>query len=220
MNNLGKTTTGTCTSCDKQLSKAGATKHLQNCPKRTLKDGDERYFLISVQGRYSPEYWLYLEASANVTLTKLDDYLRDIWLECCGHMSDFIIGDQTFSNPADRSYGERSMRVKLGDLLEKGHSFRHEYDMGSTTELTLKVVGERFGAKRTSPAIELLARNTAPVIVCQKCGNTAAEFVCSECRYEDSGWLCQACSEDHECGEDMLLPVVNSPRVGECGYTG
>lgn len=24
----------------------------------------------------------------------------------------------------------------------------------------------------------------------------------------------------HECGEDMLLPVVNSPRVGMCDYTG
>jgi hypothetical protein len=32
--------------------------------------------------------------------------------------------------------------------------------------------------------------------------------------------LCQACAEDHECGEDMQLPVVNSPRVGVCGYAG
>ena len=24
----------------------------------------------------------------------------------------------------------------------------------------------------------------------------------------------------HECGQEMLLPVVNSPRVGVCGYVG
>ncbi len=36
----------------------------------------------------------------------------------------------------------------------------------------------------------------------------------------DAGWLCDSCAEDHKCGEDMLLPVVNSPRTGVCGYTG
>jgi len=34
------------------------------------------------------------------------------------------------------------------------------------------------------------------------------------------GWLCDECAPKHKCGEDMLLPVVNSPRVGKCGYTG
>jgi hypothetical protein len=92
--------------------------------------------------------------------------------------------------------------------------------MGSTTELTLKVVEERLGAKAATPAIELLAQNIAPVIVCTECGKEAAANVCSECQYDESGWLCEACSEDHECGEDMLLTVVNSPRVGVCGYMG
>jgi hypothetical protein len=217
---MGKTSTGICTCCGKELSKTAVAKHLQNCPERALDDGDERYFLIRVQGRYSPEYWLYFEASADETLTNLDGCLRDIWLECCGHMSLFKIGNQIYTSHPDRSYGEKSMRAKLGDLLYKGLIFRHEYDMGSTTELTIKVVGERFGAKPASPAIELLARNIAPVILCSECGNAAAENVCSECQYNGSGWLCETCSTNHECGEDMLLPVVNSPRVGVCGYTG
>ena len=25
---------------------------------------------------------------------------------------------------------------------------------------------------------------------------------------------------EHECGAEVLLPVVNSPRVGVCGYSG
>jgi hypothetical protein len=38
--------------------------------------------------------------------------------------------------------------------------------------------------------------------------------------YPDEGWLCDECAVGHECGEEMLLPVVNSPRVGVCGYVG
>jgi len=29
---------------------------------------------------------------ARATLTDLDGFLRDIWLECCGHLSAFDIG--------------------------------------------------------------------------------------------------------------------------------
>jgi hypothetical protein len=28
------------------------------------------------------------------------------------------------------------------------------------------------------------------------------------------------CAAKHECGEEMLLPVLNSPRAGVCGYCG
>ncbi len=65
----------------------------------------------------------------------------------------------------------------------------------------------------------VLSRNEAPVIVCQSCGKPATQ-VCSQCVYDGEGWLCEECAEDHECGEEMFLPVVNSPRVGMCGYTG
>jgi hypothetical protein len=34
-----------------------------------------------------------------------------------------------------------------------------------------------------------------------------------------NGWLCDAHAEKHK-HQDMFLPVVNSPRVGQCGYTG
>ena len=42
----------------------------------------------------------------------------------------------------------------------------------------------------------------------------------TQCIYEDKGCLCDACAKSHECGEEMLLPLVNSPRAGVCGYTG
>ncbi|MDD4580331.1 MAG: hypothetical protein PHF80_06615 [Methanothrix sp.] len=43
---------------------------------------------------------------------------------------------------------------------------------------------------------------------------------CCVCSGESTGRVCDECGKTHECGEDMLLPVVNSPRVGMCDYTG
>jgi hypothetical protein len=31
--------------------------------------------------------------------------------------------------------------------------------------------------------------------------------------------FCAACADEHE-NENMMLPVTNSPRMGECGYEG
>jgi hypothetical protein len=94
----------------------------------------------------------------------------------------------------------------------------HEYDFGSTTELTIKVVSE-FESTMKTGKVEILARNDPPQIKCSYCDNRATA-ICTECIYEDAGWLCDDCAEDHDCGQDMMLPVVNSPRTGVCGYTG
>ena len=99
-----------------------------------------------------------------------------------------------------------------------GQTCSYEYDYGTTTELKLKVISERE-VEAKGKAIQVLARNTPPLILCNVCGKPATE-VCAQCIYDDEGWLCDDCAEEHECGEEMLLPVVNSPRVGMCAYTG
>src|SRR6266496_258958 len=108
--------------------------------------------------------------------------------------------------------------VPLDQVLHPGQTCSYEYDFGSTTELTLKVISEReVPAKKK--AIEILARNNLPTVPCDVCGKPATN-TCTQCIYEDKGWLCDACAKDHECGEEMLWPMVNSPRAGVCGYTG
>ena len=101
----------------------------------------------------------------------------------------------------------------LTDRLE----FKHDYDFGTTTRLTLRVLGM---VKVPLPAheIRIVARNDAPEMLCE-CGQPAT-WVCTECYWDDEGLLCDKCAEDHECGEECLLPVVNSPRCGVCGYCG
>jgi hypothetical protein len=166
-------------------------------------------------------YWLHLEAPVDVTLDDLDSFLRDVWLECCGHLSAFTIGGVSYSaSPEDLGWWreERSTNVKLGKVLHVGDEFLHEYDFGSTTYLKLKVVAEYEGPPRGRD-IEVMAQNAPPPIPCSACGQPATQ-VCSMCSWEAEGWLCDACGKEHECGEDMFLPVVNSPRVGVCGYTG
>jgi len=221
------TSRGTCFLCDGTFSNAGMTRHIQGCLQKHPAGGPTspqaqlrraRVFHLVVQGRYAPGYWLHLEARASARLDDLDQFLRHIWLECCGHLSAFTIGEQSYSDSPTDDFIEKNMRVELGHVLEPRLRFTHEYDFGSTTHLALKVASERDAEYRREP-IRLLARNNPPPIPCGVCGKPAV-VLCAECRYEPDGWLCKACARKHECSDEMFLPVVNSPRVGVCGYTG
>lgn len=222
---MGKTNEGKCLFCDKTFSKVSMKRHLDICKIRTeeyiteYSGISEKYLGIMIQGYENPEYWIYVDMPANSTLKVLDGFLRNIWLECCGHLSLFEIGGQSFSVSPDREFEDRSMSTKLESVLDEGMQFKYEYDFGSTTTLKLKIVSKFYGKKRIKNKVKLLARNHQPNIKCSYCGNQARN-VCCECLYEDAGWVCDTCAADHECGEDMFLPVVNSPRVGVCAYNG
>jgi hypothetical protein len=115
---------------------------------------------------------------------------------------------------------ELGMNRKLKDVVEPGMELLYEYDFGTTTALLVKVLGECEAPMGKVKPIQILSRNEAPEILCDECGKASAVEICVECQWDEGGWLCQACAETHECDEDMRLPVVNSPRTGECAYTG
>jgi len=218
---------GKCNLCGGTFSKAAMTKHLKSCKQRNgISDTSSgsrssqkiKSFHLVVEGRYLPDYWMHLEVPANAKLTALDNFLRQIWLECCGHMSTFTIEDKVYSVAPLAEFNDETMNVKLSEVLKPGMKFYHEYDFGTTTHLTLKVVSEQE-SKIKGKSIRVLARNDPPFITCTSCGKTATQ-VCTECLWQGEGWLCDECVAEHQCDEDMLLPVVNSPRVGMCGYTG
>jgi len=223
------TSKGQCHLCHGSFAKTVMTRHLQKClasaaapPRRPATLKAQKTFYLLVEGRYEPHYWLHLEAPAAASLEQLDRFLRGIWLECCGHLSAFTVGGERYAvSPSRDSFfgdADQSMKKKLYAILSPGLVFEHEYDYGSTTHLKLKVLGE--GEQATgSGKIAILARNDPPEIKCESCAQPATK-VCSGCIYNDPAWYCDACAEEHECGEEMMLPVVNSPRVGVCGYTG
>lgn len=223
----GPMSTGTCNLCGKGFAKNIMSRHLKKClQEQAASPGGktQKTFWINVWGTYLPDYWLHLEMPASAKLADLDQFLRDIWLECCGHLSAFSINEQRYEVSVDPDYdywGERpkNMKSRFYTVLKPGLKFDHEYDFGTTTELSLKVVAEQERAGQ-SKEIRVLARNNPPDIRCFKCDKPATQ-VCSQCIYEGpKAWLCEQHAERHKCGEDMFLPVVNSPRVGQCGYTG
>ena len=211
---------GRCCLCGGVFGKGAMTRHVKAClPNPTIpeKGKKTRTLHLLVEGRYATEYWVHLGAHADATLDALDRFLRRTWLECCGHMSAFEIDETRYmAEPAD--FGGESTDVSLGEVLAPGMTFRYEYDFGSTTELKLKVLSEYEGARK-GDTVRALARNEPPTIACDDCGKPAVR-ICTECTGPGEGCLCNTCAADHECGEDRLLPVVNSPRTGVCAYGG
>ncbi len=218
---------GTCNICSGVFDKSLMTKHLKSCKQgenifktaggRQQFKKKKTYHLV-IEGHNMPEYWMHIETTADAELADLDGFLRNIWLECCGHLSAFTIEGKTYISHTDEEPDDEGMDIVLGDVLCPKARFFHEYDFGTTTEIVLKVVAEGESEIKVK-GIRLLARNNPPAIACESCGKPATS-VCGQCIYENGGWICDECAADHKCGADMLLPIVNSPRVGMCGYCG
>ena len=116
---------------------------------------------------------------------------------------------------------DRSLGVSLKKVLKVGQKFSYEYDFGSTTELNLRVILEREGVVQEGEEddpITILARNEPPIILCKVCGKPATKVAGGYYNVEENAY-CNKCARRSEDAE-MMLPVVNSPRVGVCGYTG
>ncbi len=208
---------GTCAICKASVTRKGVQKHLQAHLEESGKGqkvaGRQKqpaklfHLLVEGSGLSGDLYWMHLKALGNARLRDLDTFLRDIWLECCGHMSAF----------SDKE-GDMEMSEKLEDILSPGQKLFYEYDFGSTTELLLTVISEFEGTLKKGK-VGILARNEAPRIKCSYCEKPATT-ICTECIYDNQGWLCEDCARKHDCDEEMFLPLVNSPRAGVCGYTG
>jgi hypothetical protein len=208
---------GTCAICNARITKKEAKKHVSACLQKSGREAKAmggkkppaKVFHLSVEGYglSGDLYWMHLKALGSARLRDLDTLLKDTWLECCGHMSVFSDGEEDFE-----------MGLKLKDILRPGLKLNYEYDFGSTTELLLTVVSEFEGSIKKGQ-VEILARNEAPRIKCDQCENPATT-ICTECLYDGEGWLCDDCATTHGCNEEMLLPLVNSPRTGVCAYQG
>jgi hypothetical protein len=205
----------TCQLCGQDFARKGMARHIGLCLKKELEkrpvNRSETLIHLHISATYQSDYFLHLLVSSRITLNELDRYLRSIWLECCGHMSVFFI---------KKNREELSMSSRIDDLFSHTSELHYEYDFGSTTDLSIKLLNKYSGTSGLAGKINLLARNAMPVVPCDDCGESPTVQICSECQWDGGGWLCDACAEEHDCDEEMLLPVVNSPRVGVCAYQG
>jgi hypothetical protein len=212
-----------CLYCGDEFTTISMSKHLKTCQNRQSRiekaeksklETENLYYLRIVEP-YHKDFWLDLEIRGSAILKDLDFYLRRVWLECCGHLSEFSAGGWGNSKIA--------FSKKSDDVFTKYKEITHIYDFGSSTELLIKVLDSRKGKPFSKHPIELMARNKIPQRACKECENIA-EWLCIECLYEsDSGGLiCKTHQKSHTLHDNYGEPVklFNSPRMGVCGYEG
>jgi ribosomal protein L37AE/L43A len=199
---MAEKSTGNCYLCGSTLGKTAMKNHLF---KIHAEGGKQKCSLLKIEGAWDKGYWLYVDVPVDKTLEHVDIFLRKIWLECCGHMS-------AFSLPG--SYGGINMGLEI-EAFDIGEQLLHRYDFGTTTETLITFVGNTTRKPQKSP-VRLLARNTPPIFKCEKCGEPATYI---DTESNESVFYCEECGDELGGGE-FFLPVVNSPRMGECGYEG
>jgi len=188
---------GNCFICGKTAGKIAIKNHV-------LKDhnsGDEQCYLLKAEGAYDKDYWVFFSVPLEASLSAVDNFLRAIWCECCGHLSAF--------RTRDREFG----KARKLSALTVGSVLLYEYDFGTTTEIVLSVVGE-IARKKQKEKVQLLARNVPAQEICCEC-SAPATYV----DIDDGTKYCDDCSENRDDNE-MLMSITNSPRSGECGYSG
>ena len=218
----GKQSKGTCAHCGTEIAKNAVTKHLSVClERRTIiekaarkKTAPVSLYHLRVQAAHRREFWLDLEMRGTGALKDLDYYLRGIWLECCGHLSQFSVGGLRGD--------EIPMTRRVSEVFQPGLEITHIYDFGTSSETLIKAVETREGTPTTTRPVALMARNMMPEAKCIECGEPAA-WLCMQCliEQEKGATRCERHSRAHpheDYGEPLRL--VNSPRLGMCGYEG
>ncbi len=215
---------GKCFFCDEIMTRRKLFNHLNlgKCVKRNeaiekaekSTRSSQKLFHLRAKHPYTLDFWLDLEVKGSAQLKDLDKYLRAIWLECCGHLSRFSRGD--FFG------GKISMNTEVGNVFSTEKEIYHSYDFGTTSETIVELVSMREGKPLSNNPMFLMGRNEMPEEKCLECEKEATHL-CIECLYEQKkGWMyCDEHTEEHPC-DDYGEPIelVNSPRLGACGYEG
>ncbi len=206
---------GMCFTCGEKLAMAEMSQHLAVCEARaqmlSAQSGKKRKTTILslfIDDLRAKDHWLIVEIGEQTQLKVLDGFLRDIWLECCNHASEFT-----------NSAGPVAKNTPLIDALVAGNVLSYSYDKDAPTKLRIRACDRREGDFGKTEVIAL-ARNVHTPRVCEVCGKVEATLVCSECLHTGHAHLCAECASSHACGRGPLRPIVNSPRCGVCWYEG
>ena len=221
---------GKCYCCGKDINGRTAKRHILSCKNRlnnivenlNKSKVNKDKFIIKMVDKYNPSvYTIYLSIDKGTTLRNLDTFLRDVWMECCGHLSAFEINNVTYScnegSDEDFFSDDETMDINLKDTISIGDKFDYSYDYGSTSTILLEVISE-YTTGNSESTIEILARNNENKPICYKCDNEAKYM-----DYENQEFVCKECVEEEVEEDDEFLTELgytNSPRDGVCGYEG
>ncbi|TVQ39458.1 MAG: DUF1186 domain-containing protein [Spirochaetaceae bacterium] len=213
-----------CRFCGNLYARSGIARHVAACKARLAtnnSDGSDastdRFEHLVVTDADRIGYRLDLLAAPGTTLDDLDRFLREIWLECCGHMSIFRVGGQMYYSSVEAwGIDDSTAEVEI-TWLPRSTEIRYDYDLGSPTGLRVKRLSP-LRQRVTGAPIVLAARNEPPPLECS-CGSHAV-VVDRFADWGNPGLLCAACLEEAAVDSEALVPLTNSPRMGVCGYVG
>lgn len=229
-------TQGRCQGCNALISKKAFIKHLETCPIIQSYKNDQN-LLFQIFDRYRPDlYWMVVAAPPTLTLKELDSFLRSIWLGCCQHMSCFVLpsNEKEFYPYCfwNRSFTERHRydlmnNYHLQDIFPKYSYLDYDFDFGNLSALQIEFLPNHdntssFYSNTLVNDFQLLILNHPPYYTCDKCCKLPLEVNCSVCMRS----FCLKCLQSrraHNCDifdTEDILPIINSPRVGKCGYIG
>ena len=223
---------GTCGFCGEKVSSRALARHLKKHLSEKAAKSPEAgkktfHLLVTGEGWYvtGKVYFLHLLVGGEASFSDLDDFLRAIWLECCGHLSSFHVKGRRydFDWMAVEGFIGEDMEQPVGEVFHTGQILRYEYDFGSTTRLEIKVLGKY--PLHSIDNIVLMSRNEALHIKCESCGKKPAVNLCSIHYGGEPQIFCAACGKKHaktcpDFDDYSALPIVNSPRMGVCAYMG
>lgn len=129
--------------------------HLESCIRPWTwqpRDDDQEIndTFTRVTFKAEPNFWMVAVIREDVTLRQVDEFLRNVWLECCNHLSQFdfggmMVGCDEFDEEMRHHFDDidtshvATFDSELMKIALPGTTFKHEYDMGSEsiTEITV-----------------------------------------------------------------------------------
>jgi hypothetical protein len=193
-----------CEYCHKKFGCRIIFDHYGECLKNLHKEKSGYFVRFFSHGIRGDVYFIYVCIGLNCKFSDIDEFLKKIWCECCGHMSEFNLFENGVGPIGEVKKTFKLSKYKIDDRFE------YQYDMGSTTTIYFEILDKFTGKEKTSE-IEILKRNEIPKIICENCDNEAKYY-----DGENDEFVCEDCSKEIE--EDTRLNIVNSPRTGVCGY--
>ena len=123
------------------------------------------------------------------TLTELDDFLREKWLECCYHLSEFKINNRKIG----KKQTIEQMHFKTCNSKGAITPIQYDYDFGSTTTLFISIMPKH---KKCifDDRIFVLMENDPITFRCVECKKKATK-ICDPRNIK----VCDKCSQEHEC---------------------
>ncbi|EFA77942.1 hypothetical protein PPL_08587 [Heterostelium album PN500] len=223
---MAKTNKGKCEGCSVTgIIPKEAAQHCQKCPqikqKLNVKGGTatEAFVAIVFGDRVATEYWMNVLIPCDTPVYEVEEFLKDIWLECCGHMTTWEglkngVGEFKDIYGGNEEPDEKD--VAISECVDLGGTVSMDYDMGTTTTVNLMFY-EKINVKMDDPGIRVLIRNTINKPNCKECKkpNHPVHYTCDDCDYSK---MCEECGDgEHE--EHSKTTISNSPRSGSCGYS-